>query len=57
MKLTISKKILSKFPKLNVGIVIAKGIDNKGKSREIDHLLKEVENYIKLNFFSFSLFS
>ncbi len=50
MKLTISKKILNKFPKLNVGIVIAKGIDNKGKNREIDHLLKEVENYIKLNF-------
>jgi hypothetical protein len=50
MKLTISKKILNQFPKLNIGIVIAKGIDNKGKNREIDHLLKEVENYIKLNF-------
>jgi lysyl-tRNA synthetase class 2 len=50
MKITISNKILNKFPKLNVGIVIAKGIDNKGKNREIDKLLKEVENLIRLNF-------
>ncbi|MBW2981720.1 hypothetical protein KY343_02460 [Candidatus Woesearchaeota archaeon] len=50
MKLTISKQIFEKFPKLNVGIVIAKGIDNKSKSKEIDHLLKEVEDYINLNF-------
>jgi lysyl-tRNA synthetase class 2 len=50
MKLTISDKISKKFPKLNVGIVIAKGINNKGKNKEIDHLLKEVENFIKLNF-------
>jgi len=50
MKFIISKKILEKYPKLNIGIVIVKGIDNKGKNKEIDKLLKEVEDYINLNF-------
>jgi len=50
MKFTISKKILEKYPKLNIGIVAAKGIDNKGKNKEIDSLLKEAENFIRLNF-------
>jgi len=50
MNIAISDKILSKFPKLNVGIVVVKGIDNTGKNREIDKLLKEIEEYIKLNF-------
>jgi len=33
MKLTISTQILNKFPKLNVGIVVAKGIDNTGDDK------------------------
>jgi lysyl-tRNA synthetase class 2 len=50
MKFAISEQILKKYPKLNIGIVAAKGIDNTGRNKEIDKLLKEVEDYIQLNF-------
>ena len=50
MKLTIEKEVSDKFPGLNVGIVVAKDIDNKGASKELDKLLKETENLIRLNF-------
>ena len=50
MKLIISKEILNKFPKLNIGIITAKGTDNKKAVKEISHLLKEIEDMIKLNF-------
>ena len=50
MKITIEKEVRDKFPRLNVGIVIAKNINNKDKSKELDKLLKEIENLIQLNF-------
>lgn len=50
MKLTISPLIFKKYPKLHVGIVVAKNIDNKGSDEKIAHLLKEIENLIKLDF-------
>lgn len=50
MKLIIDKKIFEKFEDLNVGVVIAKGINNKGEDKEIFHLLEEVENLIKADF-------
>ena len=49
-KLTISPKIFTKFSKLNVGIVIAKNIDNTGSDQKIAKLLKEIEDYVKINF-------
>ncbi len=50
MKLIIDKKIFEKFPGLNVGVVVAKGINNKGEDKEIFHLLEEVEELIKDDF-------
>lgn len=50
MKLTISPVIFKSYPELNVGIVIAKNIDNTGSDEKIYHLIKEVQEYIKLNF-------
>ena len=50
MKLIIDKKIFEKFPRLNIGVVIEKGIDNKGKDEKIYRLLEEVEELIKDNF-------
>jgi lysyl-tRNA synthetase class 2 len=50
MKLKISKEIFKKFPKLNLGIVVAKGIDNKGSDQKIYHLLEEIEALIRLDF-------
>ena len=50
MKLIIDKKIFGKFPDLNVGVVIAKNINNKGEDKEIFHLLEEVKNLIKADF-------
>lgn len=49
MKLRISPLISKKFPKLNIGIVIARNIDNTGSDKKIHHLLEEVEELIKLN--------
>ena len=50
MKVIISKEILKKFPKLNVGIVVAKDIDNSGSDNKVHHLLEEVEKLIQMNF-------
>ncbi len=50
MKLIIDKKIFEKFQGLNVGVVIASNIDNKGEDKEIFHLLEEVEELIKDDF-------
>ncbi|MEE9525728.1 MAG: phenylalanine--tRNA ligase beta subunit-related protein [Candidatus Woesearchaeota archaeon] len=50
MKLTISKEVFNKFPKLKLGIVIAKNINNKGSDDKIYHLLEEIENLIKFDF-------
>jgi lysyl-tRNA synthetase class 2 len=50
MQLIIHKNIFEKFPGLNVGIIIARGINNKGKDEKIYKLLEEVEELIKDNF-------
>src|SRR3989338_4238661 len=50
MQLQISKEMSSRFPGLNIGVVIAKEIDNNGKDEKIYHLVKEVEDFIKLDF-------
>ena len=42
-KLSISKEVFKKFPKLKLGIVIAKNANNKGSDAKIYHLLEEIE--------------
>jgi len=50
MKIQITDEILEKFPGLNIGIVIAKGIDNTGESQEVLDLIRERSNEIKSSF-------
>ena len=52
MKVKIDKDILNKFPSLNMGIVVAKGVDNTGSDEKIYELLEEVEKLIQMNFVS-----
>ena len=49
-KVEVTEEIFRKFPKLNIGILIARGIDNKGENKDIQKLLKEVEMLIKTDF-------
>jgi len=49
-KVRISKKLTNKFPDLMLGIVVAKGIDNKGTEEKMYHLIEEIENLIKFDF-------
>ncbi len=50
MLFTIDKKILEKFPDLNIGLVIVKGIDNQGNNEEIINKIKEKAQEIRANF-------
>ena len=50
MKFKIEKEVFEKFPGLNIGIVIARNIDNKGQDKGISHLLSEIENLIETDF-------
>ncbi|UCC38391.1 MAG: hypothetical protein JSV96_11180 [Candidatus Aminicenantes bacterium] len=46
MKFRIESEIFEKFPGLNIGIVVAKQIDNRGKSDELMYLIREKEKEI-----------
>ncbi len=50
MKFKINNEILEKFPGLNIGIVVVKGIDNDGTNEEVIKSLREKEKEIKNNF-------
>ncbi|MFC1722735.1 B3/4 domain-containing protein [Nanoarchaeota archaeon] len=50
MKFKIDSRIFEKFPDLNIGIVTAKGIDNKGINEEIINQIREKEKEIRANF-------
>lgn len=50
MRFTVEKSIFEKFPGLNIGVVIAKGIDNSGTSKEITESLREKAIEIRENF-------
>ncbi len=50
MKFSINKEIFKKFSDLNIGVVIAKDIDNIGESEEILSLIKEKSQEIKENY-------
>jgi lysyl-tRNA synthetase class 2 len=47
MILKVDSQILEGFPGLNLGVVIAKQIDNLGKSDEIMHMIRDRENEIR----------
>lgn len=46
----IDAKIFEKYPGVNIGAVIAKGIDNSGGSPEIENILREQEEAVKSKF-------
>jgi len=50
MRFKIGREIFEKFPDLNIGIVVAKGIDNKENNEEIMNLIREKEKEIRVNF-------
>lgn len=50
MKFKIESNIFKKFPGLNIGIVIARNIDNRGFSDEIMHLIREKEKEVRENY-------
>ncbi len=50
MKFTIDQKIFEKFPGLNIGIIIARGVDNTGIEEEIQNRLREEEKRIRENY-------
>lgn len=47
MKLRVNEEVLKRFPKLNIGVITAKNIDNKGQEQKIINLLEEIEELIK----------
>jgi len=50
MRFEIDKKIFEKFGELTVGVVIVRNIANKGKTEEIQSLMRKREKEIRLNF-------
>lgn len=50
MKFSINSEILERFPGLNIGIVIAKNIDNSGSDEEIMAMLHKKQDEIRQNF-------
>jgi DNA/RNA-binding domain of Phe-tRNA-synthetase-like protein len=50
MNFKISEEILAKFPELQIGLVVARGINNVGESKEILKLIHNKELEIKANF-------
>ncbi len=50
MKFIIDKAVLEKFPGLNLGLLVVKGIDNKGESPEVIVLIRQREEEIRQKF-------
>lgn len=50
MKFSVDPKIFEKFPDLNLGLVVARGIDNTGLSEQVLNLLKLQEERIRKQF-------
>ncbi len=50
MNFKIDPKIFEKYPGLNIGLVIVRGIDNKGEAEEVMNLLKEEQRAVRENF-------
>lgn len=47
MKLKIERRILESFPGLNLGVVIARQVDNRGQSDELVRLIRKREDEIR----------
>lgn len=47
MKISVNKEVLEKFPGLNIGVLIAKNIDNSGKDQKITKILEEIEELVR----------
>ncbi len=50
MKFRIEKEVFDRFPGLNIGLIVVKGLTNHGEDNEILDLLGEVEIFISSNF-------
>lgn len=50
MQIKISEEILKRFKGYQMGVILCFDIDNKEPNKEIDKMLKEVGNYIKMTF-------
>jgi lysyl-tRNA synthetase class 2 len=50
MDFIVDSKIFEQFPGLNIGLVIAKGIDNKESSEKAISLIREQESFVIENF-------
>ncbi len=50
MKFKINPEIFKRFPGLNIGVIIVKGLNNTGESEEILKKLREKEEYIRNNY-------
>jgi DNA/RNA-binding domain of Phe-tRNA-synthetase-like protein len=47
MKLRIFAEIFASFPGLHLGVVVARGIDNRGASAEIGDLIRRIQEEIR----------
>lgn len=50
MKISIDNRVFRKFPKLKIVFLLVKDIDNKKHLEDSQHLLTDIEEYIKLTF-------
>lgn len=50
MKFRIDSKIFEKFPELNIGVVLAKGVSNKKVIGEIQNLIRDQEKRVREQF-------
>jgi lysyl-tRNA synthetase class 2 len=46
MRLIIDERIFERFPGLNLGLVVARGVDNQGESREVLELIQDRQKEI-----------
>ena len=50
MRFTIDSKIFERFPTLNIGVIIARDIENIGAINEIQEQLRELETKIRTDY-------
>lgn len=50
MMFKIDPRIFSTFDKLNISVIVIKGMDNKGEHSDIDKLLEGVSTYVTLTY-------
>jgi len=50
MKFTIDRRIFEKFSGLNIGVLVVKGIDNRGTDKELLKLLQERQKLVRQEF-------